>query len=147
MPTQTPLDTSTTLWLCGLIAVIGIASLIGIIYLAVYLFREKFARMFSEPHPFWDMWMHRLDKVGGRFDFDRMIIDLNNEFLARRNEFWTSYIQVIVALVIIIVLAILLITRTISAEAGLPILSAISGFAIAKGVAGGKGSSNQNRNE
>lgn len=140
------MDTSTLLWLCGLIAVIGIAALIGIIYLAVYLFRENFARAFVDGHHFMASWMDRIEKFGGRFDFDRMIVDLNNEILARRNEFWTAYIQVIVALVIIIVLAILLLTKTISAEAGLPILSAISGFAIAKGVAGGKSAANRGPN-
>lgn len=141
------MDTSTLLWLCGLIALIGIAALIGIIYLAIYIFREKFTRLLNEPHLKWSEWIDLILGRGGRFEIDRMIVDLNNEYLARRNEFWTAYIQVIVALVIIIVLAILLLTKTISAEAGLPILSAISGFAIAKGVAGGKSGSRRGPND
>jgi len=56
------------------------------------------------------------------------------EYLQRRNEFWTAYGQVLLAVLIVTVLAILLLTKAISAEAGLPILSGISGFAIAKGV-------------
>lgn len=55
------------------------------------------------------------------------------EFLERRNEFWTTYGQMIICIFIVAVLSILLLTKTITAEAGLPILSAISGFAIAKG--------------
>ncbi len=39
-----------------------------------------------------------------------------------------------IALLVIVFLTILLLTKTISPEAGLPILSAVSGFAIAKGI-------------
>lgn len=46
--------------------------------------------------------------------------------------------QFVTAILIIIVLSILLLTKTISAEAGLPILSGVSGFTIAKGVSGFK---------
>jgi hypothetical protein len=74
--------------------------------------------------------------------------DAYSDYLQRRNEFWTAYGQIIVAALIIVVLSILLITKTISAEAGLPILSGISGFAIAKGVAMGKtGSSGPDREQ
>lgn len=61
-------------------------------------------------------------------------MDAYSEQLQRRSEFWTSYSQIIVAALIIIVLTILLLTCSISAEAGLPVLSGISGFAIAKSV-------------
>jgi hypothetical protein len=56
------------------------------------------------------------------------------QYLENRTEFWLAFGQIIVAVLLIAVLAILLITKTINAEAGLPILSAIAGFAIAKGV-------------
>lgn len=54
------------------------------------------------------------------------------EHLARRNEFWVSYGQVTVAVLLLIVVTVLLLTRTIDPDAGLPILSGIAGFAIAK---------------
>ena len=57
-----------------------------------------------------------------------------SDYLQKRNEFWSTYGQVIVAIFIVIILAILMLTKTITAEAGLPILSAVSGFAIAKGI-------------
>lgn len=60
------------------------------------------------------------------------------DYLQKRNEFWSTYGQVVVAVFIVIILAILMLTKTISAEAGLPILSAVSGFAIAKGVSSSK---------
>jgi len=82
-----------------------------------------------------------LGKNGVRYNLPRYVTEIFSELLERRNEFWTSYGQLIIATLIIIVLTILLLTKTITAEAGLPILSAISGFAIAKGVASGRSSS------
>ncbi len=51
----------------------------------------------------------------------------------------SAYGQIILAIFVVMIIAILLITKTISTEAGLPILSAIAGFAIAKGVNPSKG--------
>jgi uncharacterized membrane protein YhaH (DUF805 family) len=56
------------------------------------------------------------------------------EHLSRRNEFWTTYGQITVAVLLLIVVTVLLLTRTIEPDAGLPILSGIAGFAIAKGT-------------
>lgn len=64
----------------------------------------------------------------------RVLVDLTTDYRERKNEFWTLYGQVILAVLIVVLLSVLLLTKTTSAEAGLPILSAISGFAIAKGV-------------
>jgi len=54
---------------------------------------------------------------------------------ARVNEFWSSYGQIVISLFLIMAVSVLLILRVISAEAGLPILSGISGFAIGRGGA------------
>ncbi|MBI5352674.1 MAG: hypothetical protein HZB50_08575 [Chloroflexi bacterium] len=59
---------------------------------------------------------------------------LTEYFNDSRITFWIAYGQIILAVLLIIVLAILILTKSISAEAGLPILSGISGFAIAKGA-------------
>ena len=69
--------------------------------------------------------------------------DCYKNFLRERNDFWEKYGQIILSIVIIIVLAVLLLTKTISPEAGLPILSAVGGFSIAKSVS--TSSSNTNR--
>lgn len=61
------------------------------------------------------------------------------EHLARRNEFWTTSGQVTVAILLLIVVTVLLLTRTIEPDAGLPILSGIAGFAIAKGTGASRG--------
>jgi len=105
----------------------------GIIYFGTFLFKRNTNR-FPLDHPFWDHILHRLDQSSARTAFARYLADAYGDFLQRRNEFWTTYGQLLTAALIIIVLTILLLTKTISAEAGLPVLSGISGFAIAKGA-------------
>lgn len=61
------------------------------------------------------------------------------EYLARRNEFWLTYGQITVAILLLIVVTVLLLTKTIDPDAGLPILSGITGFAIAKGTGAVRG--------
>lgn len=69
------------------------------------------------------------------------------DYLAKRNEFWNTFTQVIIAAFIIIVLTVLMLTGVISSEAGLPILSAVSGFAIAKSARSEKAESSRNHYE
>lgn len=61
-----------------------------------------------------------------------------DEYLSRRNEFWTLYGQFTLSAFVIVCITILLLTRVISAEAGLPILSGVGGFAIGKGISAGR---------
>ncbi len=72
----------------------------------------------------------------------KALVDLYSDHRDKRNEFWLIYGQTILAIFIVVTLAILMVTKTISAEAGLPILSAVSGFAIAKGASSNKGATN-----
>lgn len=58
--------------------------------------------------------------------------NLSADHTLRRNEFWATTTQVIGSVLIVAVIAILLIFKVIAAEAGLPILSAVSGFGLAK---------------
>lgn len=67
-----------------------------------------------------------------------LISNALEEYLSRRNEFWTLYGQFILSAFVIVCITILLLTRVISAEAGLPILSGVGGFAIGKGVSAGR---------
>ena len=63
----------------------------------------------------------------------RTYYSLNVPLAVRIVNFWNSYSQLILSVFIAYVITILLLTAAISAEeAGLPILSAIAGFAIAK---------------
>jgi hypothetical protein len=88
------------------------------------------------------MWEELLFRLRERFpniNVLRYMHECYSDFLERRNEFWTTYGQTVIAALVIIALTLLLLTKTISAEAGLPILSGISGFAVAKGISGRKG--------
>ena len=126
------------LWLRILVGIIGLLAIGAFIYFGIYLSRYSVGRRFPGPD-FWDFVFHELNKSPRHYDnLPRYVSDSYAEFLQRRNEFWTTYGQVIITVLIIIVLSILLLTKTISAEAGLPILSGTSGFAIAKGVATGR---------
>ncbi len=54
------------------------------------------------------------------------------DHLGRRNEFWVGYGQITVAVLLLTMVTVLLLTKTINPDAGLPILSGIAGFTIAK---------------
>ena len=125
--------------LCVLIALLGVGGIIGVMRFGRYLFDRSLDKYFPFPH-FWEHLFHRIENGGVYRDsfWARQLADTYSDFLQRRNEFWTTYGQTLLAILIIVVLAVLLLTKAISAEAGLPILSAVSGFAIAKGVAAGR---------
>lgn len=95
--------------------------------------------------------LHRLRYKGGAFEEllhhwlhgssrgeAKVLTNLVEEYLNRRNEFWTLYGQFLLSAFVIVCITILLLTKTISAEAGLPILSGVGGFAIGKGAASGR---------
>ena len=60
------------------------------------------------------------------------------DYRERRNELWTAFGQIMLSLFIVTVLTVLLLAKIIEPDAGLPILSGISGFAIAKTVSASK---------
>lgn len=125
-----------------LLVMLGLIVVGGIVWFGFVITRaEKDSKNFIH-HPTWEDILHHWRKHSPRYsdEMPRLAHDSYTEYLQRRNEFWTAYGQVLLAILIVIVLAILLITKTISAEAGLPILSGISGFAIAKGVSAAKSS-------
>ncbi|QVL42620.1 MAG: hypothetical protein KFB92_14380 [Alcanivorax sp.] len=107
----------------------------------------KFGKSLSErelSHWFHEYWVYWFDKNSNQYDRKLALQEFSEAYrgyLRERNDFWEKYGQVTVSVAIIVVLAVLLLTKTISPEAGLPILSAVGGFAIAKTA----NVSNQNR--
>jgi hypothetical protein len=61
------------------------------------------------------------------------------DHLGRRNEFWVGYGQITVAVLLLTMVTVLLLTKTINPDAGLPILSGIAGFTIAKTTSPSRG--------
>jgi ABC-type glycerol-3-phosphate transport system permease component len=141
-----PVSTASSndmLLLSLLISVLGLLVIGGLVWFGFCIFKGPKNDKLKEWPMVIEELFHRWTKHGYREydDIPKLLFDSYTEFLERRNEFWTSYGQVLLAVLIVIVLTILLITKTISAEAGLPILSGISGFAIAKGVSTSKSNS------
>ncbi len=120
----------------------GLVIIVGIVW-----FGCKIIRVSKINFKFIDLQMCKLNGYCTKSDIckydeiPQIVHDSYTEYLQRRNEFWIAYGQVLLAILIVIVLVVLLMTKTISEEAGLPILSGIFGFAIAKGVSTAKSGS------
>jgi len=126
-------------WICIIVALLGLASIIGIFFFGQVILRNHILKRF-QPYSFWDeLFLHWIkENPHSREELPGHLVSAYSDYLERRNEFWTTFGQVMIALVIVVILSLLLLAKAISAEAGLPILSGISGFAIAKGVSGAK---------
>jgi hypothetical protein len=117
----------------NVLVLVGIISLLvlgSLVYVGFYLHRSQ---RWPSPHfeHLLELWMHG----GGPSKIDTAaVVGLVEEWHSRRNEFWTSYGQFMLSGFVIVCITILLLTKTITAEAGLPILAGIGGFAIGKGT-------------
>lgn len=131
---------TTVLYLSILIAVLSLLVLGGAIWFGLLIFGRRFM---DWPYPYVEMLNDKLIQGNPSLQSQaiRSLVDSSGDFRERRNEFWTAYGQVVLSVFLIAVLAILLLTGTISAEAGLPILSGITGFAIAKSASARVGQS------
>lgn len=116
------MDSQQILWIVIIVVGFGLAALWSVFKFGSSLFSRFFAQDWPE------FFAHH----GSQYIPARSVVDLITDFRERRNDFWLAYGQIVIALSIAVLLTVLLLTKTISAEAGLPILSAISGFAIAK---------------
>ncbi len=116
-----------SLWVFGLGALI--VSLIIVFALALVMWRRREGDYFEKY--FCEILMHGPDRREVAY-LGAMVGAAYAEHLSRRNEFWVTYGQTTVAVLLLIVVTVLLLTRTINPDAGLPILSGIAGFAIAK---------------
>jgi len=129
LPTHSLLSSTQIFWLCVVTTAIGVVVIWAILWFG--------NRLFSRSHyDFWGLtqFLEFWQRQNIRPNLPRYFVDALTEDLQRRNDFWNTYGQLVLATLIIVVLTLLLLTRAISAEAGLPLLSAVSGFAIAKGA-------------
>ncbi|EPY4326553.1 hypothetical protein ACXDJA_000073 [Klebsiella variicola] len=123
-------------WLSIVMGGIGVAVLFGIYMFGKEMYTKIILDLFSRIQ---GLIHHNTISNDTSSSYElKVMADLFTKHCERRNEFWTIYGQIVIAIFIALILTVLLITKTISAEAGLPILSAISGFAIAKNSGSGK---------
>src|SRR6266446_6079807 len=112
-----------TWWVCVLVGTVGCV-VIGVIVVFVWgLFKSHEIFRWNAPL-YRDALYSSLKDADGRANVLRYFSALYAESFHRMNEFWSAYLQVLVAALLVILLTILLLTKTITAEAGLPILSA-----------------------
>ena len=109
----------------------GLAATFFIFLIARSMFKNKQETMSNE----------QLEKMISYFEKVQMksnplwnLANAEAESLQRRNEFLATYTHTIVAVLLVIVLALLIISKIVEPQAGLPIISAISGYILAKGV-------------
>jgi len=127
-----------------IVSVIGLSGIVGVIIFSWKYFllsREQYNVLREKQSKYLDRLIKSLSKEPEEKlhliqHTGRYLSEFSSEYLERRNEFWVTYAQVVIALLVIVFLTILLLTKIISPEAGLPILSAVSGFAIAKVISG-----------
>lgn len=138
------LSENLVVWYCVITVIIGLVA-----FLVLYLFgkllmeRSLITQCFLSAD-FVSKLFEYYEKVSLKGNIHRSLAESNKDYLQRRNEFWSTYVQVVAAVFIVIVLALLLISKTISAEAGLPILSAVAGFVISKSVTGNSSTGSDN---
>lgn len=118
-------------WISVVVCIVGLAVMAAVFRFGLHIFFRISRYYLQEVEYYLDNLMNGNQP---RTNEIKALSDSIADFRERRNEFWSIYGQILLSVFIMIVLTILLITRTITAEAGLPILSAITGFAIAKGV-------------
>lgn len=132
------MDSGQLFWLSIIVCIVGLLFLGAVEYLAHFVFGRldwNRASYFELLH-FWERELSPRPMADVRKFTVRTLLDSVMEHLTRRNEVWIVYGQIVATLFIVLILAVLMLTRTISAEAGLPILSGVSGFAIARGGTG-----------
>ena len=122
----------TDFWMPIIVCVLALLIIVLMTWLGVRLFfLWPFLRPLRED---FHMLLHEFMGKGPNERLARILADHLSDHRERRNEFWTTYGQITLAIFITAVPAVLLLTKTIDPDAGLPILSAIAGFAVAKGV-------------
>jgi len=122
-----------------ILLVVGITILVifGIWKIGKFLFEQKFFGRKCESQKC-ESYLEKLVywfKDHNNYNTNRLLNILNNlqsDHTEKRNEYWTIYGQIVICIFIVCTITLLLLTKVISPEAGLPIISAISGFAIAK---------------
>jgi len=134
-------------WYCAIAVLVGCVVLFIVFRLGQFMAERNVLGVAKVSPDFVERILAYYQHAGMKANLHLHLAEANRDFLQRRNEFWTTYMQVVVAVLIVVVLALLLITKTISSEAGLPILSAVAGFAISKSTSSNNSSGGEGDRE
>lgn len=109
----------------------GLTATFFIFLIARFILKNKQQTMSTEQL---ESMINYFEKVGMKSNPLWHLANAEAESLQRRNEFLATYTQTIVAVLIVVVLSVLMISEIVEPQAGLPIISAISGYILAKNI-------------
>ena len=119
-------------WIIIVVSIVG-SVVVGCLVFFFWSLLRRSDRILDQAIAYTDrMWSR------GRRPYPAGLSDAVQEHLSGRYELWATFGQFAVSVFVVLCITVLLLTRVISAEAGLPVLSGIGGFAIAKGVGIGR---------
>ena len=133
------MEFDATFWIVVIIVGFSLVTLAGVFVFGLFIYgspwRSPFLSHIFEPLV---MLLHDFRHTK---PVDRAALEVTKEisnsieiYLDRRNKFWELFGQIALAVVVVLIVAILLLTKTIDADAGLPILTAVVAFVIGKGI-------------
>jgi len=104
----------------------------GLFYFSRFVFRQQLSH---EAEVF--LLLKTLVVSNQRYD-DAALNFIADRLLLKKDEYWTLLGQFILSTIVVGAITILLLVGAITAEAGLPILAGIGGFALGKGATSGR---------
>jgi hypothetical protein len=105
------------------------------VLILVYVFgRTIFFGGFGRNDEYWDYFFRYIVKSfpPGSHLYSEIFKGSVEPILEKRNDFWSVFGQLYISIFLIAAITVLLLTKTINADAGLPLLSAIVAFAVAR---------------
>jgi len=79
-----------------------------------------------------DIWDYIWRMLPGVRPFPEIFKSSVETYFEKRNDFWSVFGQLYISIFLIAAITVLLLTKTINPDAGLPLLSAIVAFALAR---------------
>ena len=121
-------------WIIVITVCFSIIAIFGIFQFGLKIYFHKFSDIWTRIDYFVSEFLIHRRKSNELHFGSQLLQESLESFLDRRNKFWELFGQIALSVVVITIVAVLLLSKTIDADAGLPILSAIVAFVIGKGI-------------
>ena len=133
------MEFDATFWIVVIIVGFSLVTLAGIFVFGLFIYgspwrNHSLAHIFEPIAMLLHSFLHTRPVDRTALEVTKEISNSIETYLDRRNKFWESFGQIALAVVFVLIVAILLLTKTIDADAGLPILTAVVAFVIGKGI-------------